>query len=69
MTRYITYEITSNCIHKVKIKPGKAVGFGFTYKNAVENALRFERNRLFAIEEEKAPPSPKTKHLQVQKLR
>ena len=68
MMRYITYEIINNCIHKVKIKPGKAVGFGFTYRDAVENALRFECNHLFAVEEEKPTP-PKPQYLQVQRLR
>jgi len=66
--RYITYEITSNCIHKVKIKPGNAVGFGFTYKDALKNALTFECNHLFAVEEEKPHPTPKT-YPQLQKLR
>jgi hypothetical protein len=52
--RYITYEILPvihTCVYKVQIKPGKAVGFGFTYKDAVENALRFEAKNIYAIDE------------------
>ena len=50
MTRHITYEIIKN-LYKVSIKPGKAIGFGVTYIGAVNNALRFERKGIFAIEE------------------
>lgn len=66
--RYITYEIISFpcvCVYKVKIKPGKAVGFGFSYRDAVENALKLESNHLFAVEEENITPKPQ----QLQKLR
>jgi hypothetical protein len=52
--RYITYEIISLpcvCVYKVVIRPGKIVGFGSTYKDALENALRFESKGLFAIDE------------------
>lgn len=50
MMRYITYEIIKN-LYKVTIKPGKAVGFGITYIDAVNNALRFEQRGLFAVQE------------------
>lgn len=65
--RYITYSVISfpyACVYKVKIKPGNATGFGFTYRDALENALRFECRGLFAIDESKhkGPPLPlKTK--------
>lgn len=64
--RYITYDIISFqllCIYKVKIKPGNATGFGFTYRDALENALRLENRGLFAIDEtkQKGPVPPKSK--------
>lgn len=49
--RYITYEIMTGGIYKVRIKPGKVIGFGVSYKNAVKNALIFESKGLFAVEE------------------
>jgi len=49
--RYITYEIMTGGIYKVIIKPGKVIGFGVSYKNAVKNALIFESKNLFAVDE------------------
>ena len=50
--RYITYEIMSGGIYKVRIKPGMVIGFGVSYKNAVKNALILEAKNLFSVEEE-----------------
>lgn len=63
--RYITYEIipfTYACIYKVKIKPGKAIGFGYTYDDALENALRLEAKNLFAVDELGSSSSSKQKN-------
>ena len=49
--RYITYEIMTGGIYKVIIKPGKVIGFGVSYENAVKNALIFESKNLFAVDE------------------
>ena len=49
--RYITYEIINTCMYKVRITPGRAIGFGSSYRDAVKNALTFEIKNLFAIDE------------------
>lgn len=38
-------------MYKVRITPGKAIGFGSSYRKAVKNALMFEMKNLFAVEE------------------
>ena len=48
--RYIEYDIIPvpyACIHRVIIKPGNISGTGTSFKNALDDALRYEKNNIY----------------------
>ena len=48
--RYIEHDIIPvpyACIHRVTIRPGNISGTGTSYKNALDDALRYEKNNIY----------------------